>query len=73
MVRQSPVMTETILRPCCGLDVYVGEGSDRDDSNDRESTWLNHPRMVFGAHHRNDRMISQQRFKGGTILGFPER
>ena len=27
MVRQSPVMTETILRPCCGLDVYVGEGT----------------------------------------------
>jgi|KBSSwiS6_1023812.scaffolds.fasta_scaffold83090_1 hypothetical protein len=20
-------MTETILRPCCGLDVYVGEGT----------------------------------------------
>jgi hypothetical protein len=27
MVRQSPVMTETMLRPCCGLDVYVGEGT----------------------------------------------
>jgi hypothetical protein len=23
----SPVMTETILRPCSGLDVYVGEGT----------------------------------------------
>ena len=27
--------------------------------HDRESTRLNHPRIVFGARHRNDRMISR--------------
>ena len=34
--------------------------------HDRESTRLNHPRIVFGARHRNDRMIFQQQFKGAT-------
>ena len=33
---------------------------------DREGARLNHPQIVFGARHRNDRMIFQLQFKGAT-------
>ena len=41
--------------------------------HDRESTRLNHPRIVFGARHRNDRMIFQQQFKATPSLQYIRR